>query len=83
MRCKSAFTQAIERAIPRLGEERRWGMRVTAGQEAGAAGGRRGVDGTPAGNSLPAATPGGLPPEDRDAQWFMQGSGGLALLSDL
>ena len=39
------------------------------------------MSGTPAGNNLPAATPGELPPEDRDAQWFMQGSGGLALLS--
>ena len=29
----------------------------------------------------PAATPGELPPEESDVQWFMQGSGGLALLS--
>ena len=72
---------AIERAIPRLGEERRWGMRVTAGREGGALEVAVGVDGTPAGPSLPAATPGGLPPEDRDTQWFMQGSGGMVLLA--
>jgi uncharacterized membrane protein YccC len=71
---------AIEQAIPRLGEERRWGMRVTAGQEIGAVEAAAAVSGTPAGHSLPAAISGELPPDDRDAQWFMQGSGGMVLL---
>ena len=72
---------AIARAIPRLGDERRWGMRVAAGQEAGAVEIATGVDGTRARDSLPATTPGGLPPEDNDAQWSMQGSGGMVLLA--
>jgi uncharacterized membrane protein YccC len=68
--------QAIQWAIPLLGEERHGRKPVTAGQQFGAAS----VSDAPAENNLSAATTGALPPEDRDSQWLFQGSGGLALI---
>ena len=68
--------QAIQWAIPLLGEERHWRKPATAGQQSGAAS----VSNAPAGNNLPAATTSAPPPEDRDSQWLFQGGGGLALI---
>jgi hypothetical protein len=69
--------QAIQVAIPRLGEERRWRRPTTARQQSGTVS----VSAAPAGNNLSAATTGELPPKDHDSQWLLQGNGGLALLS--